>query len=638
MSARRVVSGALLPGVMAGALLSIALAPGAALAQDVERHVRPGGPPLPQGYFDRIRLQPDFFTIDRGWSARVDVTAPRASALGGTLNVLVVQVLFGDSPEPHIEAAEVRRVLFDGPTQHGTLTDFYRELSRGALTMTGFVTPWVRTAITRAEVLGDGYGLGMKARTGTFLHQAMAAVDELIDLGQFDNDGPDGIPNSGDDDGFVDIVAFQFIERAAACGGDGIWPHRGRIRGWEGESGAGAFVSRARTPSGQPIRADSYIIQSTVDCDGGPMNLSVIAHELGHVFGLPDFYHAADGILPSQRRWVLGCWTLMAAGAWGCGDGASWPTATRPSHMGAYEKIVLGWIPYTQVPAETYDREYTLAPAQTTGQVLMVNIGLQEFLLLEYRPAVGFDAELAAGGVLIYHADVGRRLYPAPGEPRLYHISLKEADGDDALLRTALEGGNRGVAGDVWGIDARTRFSAVTTPALIDNRGLRTTVTFHSIVVDGGVARVRITTARIPKVVDGLTPRAATALTAFTHELRAIGGALPYRWSVLDGRLPQGLALTEGEETLQLSGTPLEAGRFTATLQLTDAFGTTVTQPIELSVGAIALDADRLTAPFMRSGGAPLTADEEAFLDLGGNRNGRYDIGDLRRYLRTHGP
>jgi hypothetical protein len=40
----------------------------------------------------------------------------------------------------------------------------------------------------------------------------------------------------------------------------------------------------------------------------------------------------------------------------------------------------------------------------------------------------------------------------------------------------------------------------------------------------------------------------------------------------------------------------------------------------------------------MRSGGAPLTADEEAFLDLSGNRNGRYDIGDLRRYLRTHGP
>ena len=27
-----------------------------------------------------------------------------------------------------------------------------------------------------------------------------------VDFGLFDNDGPDGVPNSGDDDGYVDIV------------------------------------------------------------------------------------------------------------------------------------------------------------------------------------------------------------------------------------------------------------------------------------------------------------------------------------------------------------------------------------------------------------------------------------------------
>ena len=33
--------------------------------------------------------------------------------------------------------------------------------------------------------------------------------DGTIDWGQFDNDGPDGIPNSGDDDGFVDVLAVM---------------------------------------------------------------------------------------------------------------------------------------------------------------------------------------------------------------------------------------------------------------------------------------------------------------------------------------------------------------------------------------------------------------------------------------------
>jgi len=50
-----------------------------------------------------------------------------------------------------------------------------------------------------------------------------------------------------------------------------------------------------------------------------------MAHELGHLwFGLPDLYHlvGGPGEVWEQRRWVVGCWELMAAAAWGCGTGA----------------------------------------------------------------------------------------------------------------------------------------------------------------------------------------------------------------------------------------------------------------------------------------------------------------------------
>lgn len=47
---------------------------------------------------------------------------------------------------------------------------------------------------------------------------------------------------------------------------------------------------------------------------------------------------------------------------------------------------------------------------------------------------------------------------------------------------------------------------------------------------------------------------------------------------------------------------------------------------------------ERLVDHFLRPGeSSPLTAAQRAFLDRNGNRDGRYDVGDLRRFLVTHG-
>ena len=53
-----------------------------------------------------------------------------------------------------------------------------------------------------AEVVGSNYGLGGDGQTGAFLFEMVEAVDPAVDFSQFDNDGPDGIANSGDDDGY----------------------------------------------------------------------------------------------------------------------------------------------------------------------------------------------------------------------------------------------------------------------------------------------------------------------------------------------------------------------------------------------------------------------------------------------------
>ncbi|HEU0301593.1 MAG TPA: M6 family metalloprotease domain-containing protein, partial [Longimicrobium sp.] len=458
-------------------------------------------------YYDRIRRDPDFFEHKRHWpSYRAapqltpggEPVSVENQPLRGELHMVVIMALFSDSPEPALSAGSVRETLF-GANPRGNLTEYYQELSGGLLTIRGTVLPWVRTGITRAETVGESYGLGLDANTARYLREAVKGVDAATNFAQYDSDGPDGIPNSGDDDGYVDLAVFQFAERAAACvGGEGIWPHRGGLSGWLGVP----YATDDLRPNGWPVLVDQYHIQSAVNCDGSQQSISTIAHETGHAFQLPDFYDASGGLEPMHRRWVLGCWALMAGGGWGCGDGSTYGGTVSPPHMSPFEKAPLGWI--DQVVAQPgWRRTYTLDPVQTGGQALVVLLqGGYEYLMLEYRPNTGFDAVLPVGGVLVYHVDWGGRLrISCVTCPRRYLVSLVEADGDGALLRTAAEGGNRGVAGDVF--TGRRTLDDRTHPSARLNDGRRSNVGLE-IEVAGGQARITVSTLPATVATEGL--------------------------------------------------------------------------------------------------------------------------------------
>jgi immune inhibitor A len=179
----------------------------------------------------------------------------------------------------------------------------------------------------------------------------------------------------------------------------------------------------------------------------------------------------------------------MAAGAWGCGDGSTFAHALKPSHMGPYEKWMLGWS--REIPVDSLQGGFfKLDPVQQSGQVLRVPLrGRTEFLLMEYRPNTGFDSELPAGGVLVYHVDQRRPFRPCPTCPRIYAVNLVEADGDGALVRTAQEGGDRGMPGDVF--RGSTILTDRTTPSLRLNNGDPSNLAIH-IVAAGGQAQVHV--------------------------------------------------------------------------------------------------------------------------------------------------
>src|SRR4030095_3202975 len=99
-----------------------------------------------------------------------------------------------------------------------------------------------------------------------------------------------------------------------------------------------ADLSARRNASGvqEYITVGGYVAQGTLKCgtDVGPNGL---AHELAHLlFGLPDLYHVVGGgtQIWEGRRWVMGCWELMAAGSgWGCGKGVPGPSGLDVATM-----------------------------------------------------------------------------------------------------------------------------------------------------------------------------------------------------------------------------------------------------------------------------------------------------------------
>jgi hypothetical protein len=53
-----------------------------------------------------------------------------------------------------------------------------------------------------------------------------------------------------------------------------------------------------------------------------------------------------------------------------------------------------------------------------------------------------------------------------------------------------------------------------------------------------------------------------------------------------------------------------------------------------LHLSTLELPRSRLTRSFLGAEGSGLSDEEVEFLDSHGNQNGRYDVGDLRAYLR----
>lgn len=393
------------------------------------------------------------------------ITDAQAAAAGGTRvigtkAIPVMPFLYNNTAAAPYPAASLQQQLFDGPWPTGTMADYYKEISYTLFGVTGTVYDWTTLAENDTYYEGTGNGLTASGATEEVIIECLDAWDPTVDFGQFDNDGPDGIPNSGDDDGYVDFAVFISPDIGGEClGNNNMWSHAWFLSGWTGSS----YVTNDPAAGGGLIRIDRYFISAGQDCGGGQAGIGTMCHEFGHALDIKDLYDTNNMNGTSEG---LGHWCLMAGG--------NWNSQQRPAHMSAWCKERLGWLSYFRVtqnienlclpPVETHP---VAARMWTNGTVT------SEYFVVENRQPLGFDDQLHGNGLVIYHVD--EAVYDANaaanavnGDETQKAIDVECAD---AMLAGHVANAddldaniNRGDAGDVWCADTKTAFDAVSIP------------------------------------------------------------------------------------------------------------------------------------------------------------------------------
>jgi M6 family metalloprotease-like protein len=442
----------------------------------------------------------DGATVCAGLATPIPLPAPAAKGLAqpstGTRHALAIFAGFEGSSPATGRAPEWSTGLFalDRP---GSFTHFYDTMSFGRLVLTGEVAGhWYEAEGASRDYLATDHAA--PGDYGRFSAQILRRADADIDFTRFDNDGPDGIPGSTDDDGRVDAV---FLVLAHV-------PRNFLVGSATGIANLGLtedYVTHDIGPKGPVVIPSDHGV--VLQGRSYPETVGTMAHEFGHLLGLPDLFDTAftqsDTPLPPSRDSAgIGAWGLMGWGALG------WQGGDGPVSFSAWSRIKLGWA-RVHSPGSVLD-EIELTDVGQRGDILEIPVTASERFVVEYRrrTSTGYDRNMPGEGLLIWH-------YGAEGDPPVFSLDLETADGrwrdagppigrvpaphdgednldfwahDAAYARD--HGGNLGDAGDPFGHGMA--FTPTTNPSSLSADGTRS-VAIQDIQFDGDIARFQVT-------------------------------------------------------------------------------------------------------------------------------------------------
>lgn len=271
---------------------------------------------------------------------------------------------------------------YTGYGNHGSVRDYFYDVSDGLLEYTNYVPPaYHRASRTKAYYTDPNVPYGQRARE--LINEALTAMDEAgFDFSRYD----------ADDDGIIDALNCFYAGEIWNAWAEGLWPHAGWI----------SFCADG-------VCTERYQISNM----GTALSLATFCHENGHMLmGWPDLYDY-DGDSSG-----VGTYCLM------CSSGS----ATNPIEPCAYMKYTAGWADLT-VLSETTPANPVSADSNVIYKFEHPTL-TTEYYLIENRQKVDRDLHLPDEGLAIWHVDENGDNSDQQQTPESHYlVTLVQADG-----------------------------------------------------------------------------------------------------------------------------------------------------------------------------------------------------------------
>lgn len=436
----------------------------------------------------------------------------------GTVRTLTILVDFADERAttslPGMTPDMVFENIYGGGTAAArdatpfeSMNAYYRRASRNQVDVQGDVLGWYHFPKNRQDYQprsGDLYA--HNKAIFDMIAEALASYDQQHDFAQYDNDN----------DGDIDLVTILYAG-----------PPTGWMSFWWAYRWS-FFVTEASRKTFDGKELNQFVFQFIDTRAGGDFNPRTLIHEMGHAFGLPDYYDYDPGVPPNADG-GLGGLDMMDKN-WG--------------NHNAFSRWLLDWID----PGTVGGGEGSIAVLTASGSTLDGTAAVavfpnlvdsaapsQELFLVENRCRLGNDggsAPIPAEGLLIWHVDATPRadatdflMNNSDTAHKLIRL-VRANNADDFAHRELADEGVFYLPGNV--------FTPYSTPNSHDYAGRWTGVSITDVATPGEQVSVRV--GVIPPVgpngLAGVAPAAPPAPsepTSFDARISAICGERPER-------------------------------------------------------------------------------------------------------------